>query len=849
MDPSAGDVYVMDAGQGVVDKFSATGAYEGQLSGTSPGAPFGPLFGVAVDPSGVLFVYTYQGGGQIDSFSDAPSNVFLTQVATQAGAEAGFAVDSEDDLYVNGGNDRFEKITSSGQVLSEEVDGAVSTAAAVNIASDEVFIENQATVGAYSSSGALLGSFGAEHLLSGSGIAVDATSDTVYVADAAADVVDVFGEVTLADVSTGAATNVRPASMTLNGTVNPDGVPVTSCVFEYGTSTSYGQTAACVQDPGSGTSPVTVSADLSGLQENVTYHFRLVASNAGGSNAGADGEATTPTTPVPPSIDNATSENLGANTVDLHASINPHAEDTTYHFEYGTSTAYGTSVPIPDGAIASSLADRTVIQHLSGLQPDTTYHWRVVASNIAGTIIGADHTFIYDTSHTGLPDNRAYEMVTPSQKNGAQIGEILGEGLKFNVAKDGSRVSLASIQCFAGAGSCMADRGTQGDPYLFSRTPGGWVTTALAPPATQHGTNTPVLVSPDAGTALFSVETSPLNEDDFWARGAEGTFSDAGPEYPPSLGAHGYTAHDVLATPDLSHVAWEARPSWPFDPTFNPGGISESAYEYVGAGHTAPQLVGVSGGAGSTDLISSCGTSLARGPGAMSADGGTVFFDAINVRPSVTSEGPCASGTGANAGIPVLARTLYARIDESRTVLISGRSPDECTSDACLSSPPGDSEFQGASADGSKVFFISTQQLTDNASEDSRNGDGVGGFGCSATVGRNGCNLYLYDSANPPGRNLIDVSAGDTSGEGPRVQGTMAVSADGSHVYFVARGVLGGANSQGQTATDGANNLYVFERDAAHPEGRVAFIATLAGSDYNAWETIGSFGTRGKCDP
>ncbi len=85
----------------------------------------------------------------------------------------------------------------------------------------------------------------------------------------------------------------------------------------------------------------------------------------------------------------------------------------------------------------------------------------------------------------------------------------------------------------------------------------------------------------------------------------------------------------------------------------------------------------------------------------------------------------CASGSGVNAGVPVPAVELYARIDESRTVLISGRSPADCTG-VCLGSGASDAVFVGASADGSKVFFTSAQRLTNDASE-------------------GGGNLYEYD--------------------------------------------------------------------------------------------------------
>jgi len=252
--------------------------------------------------------------------------------------------------------------------------------------------------------------------------------------------------------------------------------------------------------------------------------------------------------------------------------------------------------------------------------------------------------------------------------------------------------------------------------------------------------------------------------------------------------------------------------------------VVSSAYEYVGVGNAQPGLVGVRGGSGSTELISECATRavvVAGIVGAVSVDGGMVYFTALSN--SSVSGGRCESTVKAP---PV--NELYVRIDGERTVLVSGRSPSECTSGTgCLSSAPSNAVFAAASEDGSKAFFLDEQQLTDSATEGGPSEYEVGSH-----------NLYEYDFDDPAGHNLIDVSAGDTSGEGPRVQGVTAVSADGSHVYFVAQGVLSGAaNRQGETAQNGADNLYVFERDTAYPAGRVAFIATLPPTDKELdWE-------------
>jgi ELWxxDGT repeat protein len=110
------------------------------------------------------------------------------------------------------------------------------------------------------------------------------------------------GGATAPTVVTGQATNLSAAGATLNGTVNPDGSPVSDCHFEYGTSTNYGASVACAQNPGAGASPVAVSAPLSGLAANTTYDYRLVAAGPGGTSAGGNQTFTTAQSPVRTSL-------------------------------------------------------------------------------------------------------------------------------------------------------------------------------------------------------------------------------------------------------------------------------------------------------------------------------------------------------------------------------------------------------------------------------------------------------------------------------------------------------------------------------------------------------------------
>ena len=846
LDPSDHDVYVVDTGNHVVDKFSAAGVYESQISTGAQGAALGTLDGVAVDTAGVVWIYQENstGSGEINSYSDAQSNEFLSSRVSPFGTSPGFAVDSEDNLYVNRGVGFFAKLNSAGEKTPiEALDEEESVAAAVDSSNGNVYVDNVGSVAEFSSSGSLLDRFGAGHLTAGSGLAVNGATQTVYVADTATSTVAVFAD-PFAIVKTTQATGLQvEGSATLNGTVNPLGVPVTSCEFEYGIDESYGQAAECTALP-SGSSPVAVHADVSGLTPGTLYHYRLVANNENGGEAGADG---TFFTPARPRIAGESATDVASSSATLNARINPDALDTNYSFEYGTSTAYGTSTPLPDGDAGVGTSDVLVSVHLSSLSANTTYHWRVSARNANGTSTGIDHTFVYETASGSLPDGRAYEMVTPPGKNGALIGHGLSD-LRWSIARDGSRVIALSIQCLAGVASCPALRREEGEPYEFTRTSGDWVTTPLAPAVTpQSEAGDWTVFDADAGTALFSSPTPPLGEDNLYARQADGSFVDVGPVSLPSRGAHGPTEGLSLATADLSHVVYTTHPTtqpwavWPFDATSATlGGLvaHDTAYEYAGNGNTAPVLVGVSGGSASTDLISTCGAELGGSSGgydALSANGRMVYFTALTPSPAE----PCTSGSGANAGVPVLANTLYARIDGSRTVLISGRSPLDCTgATGCLSSAPAVAEYQGASADASKAFFTDTQQLTDSASEDSEGGDSAEGAYCSETTGSNGCNLYEYDFTQPTGHNLLAVSAGDTSGGGPRVQGVMAISEDGSHVYFLAEGVLSAAaNSEGKVAQDGGENLYVFERDASHPGGKLSFIATLPRSDEYQWRS------------
>ncbi len=155
--------------------------------------------------------------------------------------------------------------------------------------------------------------------------------------------------------------------------------------------------------------------------------------------------------------------------------------------------------------------------------------------------------------------------------------------------------------------------------------------------------------------------------------------------------------------------------------------------------------------------------------------------------------------------------------------------------------PEGDDRYQGASLDGSKVFVATPRKLTASDQDASAQE-------CSGTVGQSlGCDLYLYDADLPEGERLIQASAGGSGdpdpGKGADVLSSItALSPDGSHVYFAAQGVLTtDPNPVGATAVAGQPNLYLYERSAAHPSGRTAFIGPLDAGDQGRLWSAGTF--------
>ncbi len=188
-------------------------------------------------------------------------------------------------------------------------------------------------------------------------------------------------------VSTGSAGSISAYSAILYGTVNPNGAS-TNYYFQYGTTTGYGSNTTS-NNAGAGTGNVSVSASISGLTPYKTYHYRIVASNVGGTVTGVDRIFTTQA--LPPTVSTETSYLVTHNSAVVSGMFNPNGSPLQYYFEYGINIGYGSNTAQTNGG--SGTGDFSISATILGLRPFTTYHYRLVVINSVGTFYGSDQTF------------------------------------------------------------------------------------------------------------------------------------------------------------------------------------------------------------------------------------------------------------------------------------------------------------------------------------------------------------------------------------------------------------------------------------------------------------------------
>ncbi len=935
VDPTNGDLYVADANTNLVQKFDPSGALitswggtpsGGQLNGsTSPDGPFLRIDGIAVDPapahSGQLFVYASPGDLM---FKFAQDGSFISDVYIPYNPPffSGVAVDSAGNIYKlvsweQPPTDWVMKQDPSGEILIRYFDPPFSgaTAVALDPSNDHLYVDHGDSVVERDTAGNQLDAFGSGDLTTGAGLSVRGLNHHVYVADSTADHVAVFTPPPvlpvngLPGVATDSVSGFQGLAATLNGRVNPGGVTVTDCHFDLVPDSQFqadayaGVTPAerlpCVPDPGSVSREVEVSAaasSLTGLLYGTTYHYRTVATNSFGTNAGSDqtfttlpagpliepgsesataiqpasatlnaavipeGNATTYhfeyvaeedfqnggfsspatqstpqsasigsgfgdraaaadltnlapnttyhyrvvatnsahtnagsgqtfTTLPPVSIDSSSAAAATSTSVTLNAQLNPNGAAATYHFEYGTTTAYGAATP-ESGPIGADHSDHPVSADLSGLLPGTAYHFRTVATNSFGTAYGPDAIAATNPAANparGLPDGRAYEQVTPPEKSGANdlfhcpggdplYSECLGAVESVYAAPSGDRLLLESPSSFGPNPPLPGD-------YVFARGSAGWRADGLAPPRSLGAIFEPDIFSADLshlGERAFALPSSPPGPTSLVSASPGGPFN--GLATVPA----GYDSAIKGASSDFSHVVFTST-----DLNLAPGASgqisgSRALYEWhdgqisvvnVNTDHSLTSTCGAAMGAVTNTYAYYPFTFLHD----VSSDGSKVFFVSPDPDTSVSSTGhpSCAQPPH-----------LYMRLDGSTTVDISAPDPG-------VVDPNGFQrvDFAGASADGSKVFFITRTELTaGDTTHDPA--------------------MYEYNTDT----HTLTLVAANVA----RIQGLPVVSEDGAAVYFAVGG-------------GGYTEFDLYRYDTATATTRLVTHTSTMGLDYSQY--------------
>ncbi len=824
-DSSSGDVYVGDTEDHSVSKFDPSGnlvpgwATGGQLGG------FTPLFGLAVNRVGELFVqsenahrYT-EAGNQITEFG-----------VPRGTSPDGLAVDAEDNLYKADGSPEITKFTDKGENLGEPDSRSDAVGLTVDPTTNDLYVVQGGEggfVGHFAlncgQSCAPLDEFGAGQLTDPTGIAIAASSDDVYIANSGAGNVATFDGVA-PYITTGLASHLTQTSATISGHLDPAGRGnITECHFEYGATSSYGHSVPCSPDPAENppgsnfTVPTDVSAELSGLQTGTTYHYRLTAGNATGGGTGGD---QTFATVQPPSIDGLNSSAVTATTADLEAKINPNGAETTCFFEYGATSAYGLIAACPNQeAIGSGEVDVPVSVHLTGLEANTVYHFRVVAVNEWGTTRSEDLTFNFyppkcpnahvrqQTGSEFLPDCRAYELVSP--ENAGNVVMFPGGAPAAPYATNPARFAFD-----AGLGGIEGTDPTNGltiDTYVATRTSTGWITKYIGIPGNQTvATKAAVgdlgldkFIDFKSNEAFVGTPQPESNLPYVW------DFNDnplgRWPANLTSIPGADATSGAYQPSPDFSHLAFSST-----NVAFTSEGLTSgvgSAYDYNTSAET-------------TNLISK----TASGPAIPPADGYEHFItfpggsrtygDPTQNRPSVSTDGshilmaaPVGPEEEFSSSPPPPPVVLYMRVNDSVTFEVSeGHAVN----------------YVGMTSDGSKVFFTSEEQLTpedhDTSSDLYMWSEATDSIKL-ISLGNNGAgNSDECDASWIAGCGVLPIAQ---TGNGRPTYTTIRldtpIASESGDIYFYSPEQLDGNKGElGQT------NLYVYR------EGAVQFVTTLS---------------------
>jgi hypothetical protein len=537
---------------------------------------------------------------------------------------------------------------------------------------------------------------------------------------------------------------------------------------------------------------------------------------------------------VTPKIDSVAANGLTSTSATLTGQVNPEEVDTTAHFVYGETTAYGHAVPATDLDLGAGVGDQSITAHLQGLNPNTTYHYAlVISSSATGTVTSADHTFTTQGAASSgvLPDDRGWEMVSPLDKNGNEIRGIEGasEGGVVEASEDGQRVTYVSLGAFGEA--LGAPLGSQ---YLGTRTATGWNTTDLTLPlvssgyalggeGTQYKAFASDLSIGLAGAGGKSGGTDPVVLDPPLTPEAPAGYENLYVRNNETGGLQAVLRTVPAESPVTFRLAYEGASANFEHVIFGTGaaltehavaGDSESynLYEWIDGKLVAINVVpGATGGATFPGAEVGAATQNYDADfdrtNAVTDDGSRVFFSdqsALYVR-----ENPGAPS--AKTALIADGGTYWTASTDGETAIYTGNgelfafhTATASSSDLTPDAESGGARVQGllgASPDASFVYFVADGRLT----------AGAPAGNCNLARSGEACNLYV--SHNGDTHRIATLPQADaTDWAHPVIERTARVSADGRHVVFMSQASLTGYDNN--DASSGKPDDEVYEYSA-----------------------------------
>ncbi|MGA8365463.1 MAG: hypothetical protein WB709_13235 [Solirubrobacteraceae bacterium] len=789
-----------------------------------------------------------------------PTGAFLATHSLGEGRMGTITVDPTGNLYARlEGNDfRVHKYDAEGELIMSMA--GTSAEALTTDAAGDVFLEegggsggtgtNRGHTVEYSPSGTPLRSFayGAFNRVGDiSALAPDPGGTGVYASEAEEGQAAAVRVLHVSFPSPGPVVFPHPCEashpgnvyVTLRAEVDPEGQP-TTVHFQY-VDDAHFKSEGGFASPQTKTTPESTSvgsdfamheaAGKATVVPSTEYDCRVIATNSD-QPAGVDGEEGSFTSLPPVAIGVITASAVSATEATLNATVNPLGIETTGFFEYVTEATYQHDISelgpehgfdhahkTPDPGLGKPPVNFGDSEELTpgsttvnGLTPGTTYRYRVVAADSffpAGFPSSSETFRTFNAGEQGLPDNRSYELVSPAQKNSAEVAVPGTAGGLFELrvariqaaASSGASVTYTSWTSFAAAHSAA---GTS--QYLSKRTPAGWKTENISP----FGFESNTLIPPfsgftfDLGFGAVAVSEPSLTadcpdgvEDLYLRNNTTNTLRCIAPERPASSGSCFVYAG---AADDGGRAFFASGSSYVGAPSSDEG---LNLYEWS----TGTGLKVVSVPPGSTTPVTPSGRTAFGAPVAHGAE--RCQRDSTNLRHAVSPDGSHAFWTYVPEPTEKEQEPptrLFVRVNGSETFQLDALPSTQKHEKAGIG-PAGNALFQTASTDGTVAYFTDPSRLT-----------------ATSHASKTSIDLYRYDlGATEP---LTDL----TKGVAAEVQGVIGASDDGSYVYFVAKGVLSEQeNLAGEKAEPGVDNLYVWH------DGKTGFIAALAVEDHEDW--------------